>query len=277
MQVFTPNYRDSTLKHSESTRECETGCACHGSSCHGSGCICRDGGSVEQNTPHGNNRNHHHSTKLEDQNALQRLHFKTKPAQLQSSNLKETSPLGEAQLSKFSTHKLCSRECMFPYLHLTRLKTAGKIVLSCFVRFISSLLANSPRSKRSEHFRGNLLLALSTLLLSASFVTPIAAQNGIETQHESRSSSPFQPWVVIVAEIDSNPEPESGLELESVTGAQRTQPGPFQFPDLVIPVNRLFQYQIPSDAFRDLEAIVYYKVYQQKKLCRNITAEAPLY
>lgn len=236
MQPFTPDRRDSILncerrllQGSESTKGCsparegsETECSCQ-CYCLGYGsCHCWQRCSCNERKPQN----------LQNTSFSVELHRKLK-VEL------------NCQDSRISLHRVpqrAQRLCAHSSLHwrrhaLSRLSDSAELV-----HFLCFLLANSLR-RTGSHFRTNLHIALSLLLLSASILPSTAAQNGIEARQDSHSSSLFQPWV-----IDSNPDPQlSSTEM-------------FRFPDLVIPANKLFQYQIPSTAFQDLETILYYKV-----------------
>lgn len=99
------------------------------------------------------------------------------------------------------------------------------------------------------------LLFLQLLLFTSLLLQPVTAahdraqqQNRIQPpfQQSSYSRSPFQSWV-----ID---------DLHSSDDQNLTTSSEFQFPDLVLPTGRLFQYQIPPEAFQEMETIMYYQV-----------------
>lgn len=139
-----------------------------------------------------------------------------------------TSP---CQPSHFNKHK------HFLCLHAIGMQAS----LSSTFLFRSSSLANSFHKKRFLLF----------LLFLAILTHPSVAQTGIQSEQKSHSDSPFQTWVI--AEIDSRADSQTLDGMEPHRKA-------FQFPNFVIPVNKLFWYQIPDEAFSNIEEIHYYQV-----------------
>lgn len=148
-------------------------------------------------------------------------------------------------VAKTSCHKHLSRK-------LARLKG-----IAGFLNIVSYNLKHLCRIKKYTQFRTSLQVTFTFLLLTTFFSLSTSAQSADKIQQQSHSHSPFQSWVI--AEIS---DPGSELEV-SYDGTQRQrqrQHEPFRFPDLIIPVNKLFQYQIPAEAFEVMETILHYKV-----------------
>lgn len=129
--------------------------------------------------------------------------------------------------------RLINKDRQLFYWHIARLKSRGLYdVWQPFSHFLhlASLLAANLFSHQQKHKR----LTTFILLLLAILTQPAMAQDGSQSQQKSRSSSPFQSWVV----ADSSPVTMQAAE-------HRT----FQFPDFLVPVNHLFQYQLPWEEF----------------------------
>lgn len=153
---------------------------------------------------------------------------------------------GYSVLAQVSNFRLLLREKHFLYLHVTRLKLR-RLQIACFVHvlhFISSFLMAISLWHHCKQLRTHTTFTVCLLLLTT-FTHPSVAQNEMQSQNP-HSSSPFQPW--IIADIDSS------QELDSVK-----QSNLFRFPDFIIPANRLFQYQIPKEAF-SLQVLHHYQV-----------------
>ena len=96
--------------------------------------------------------------------------------------------------------------------------------------------------------RGFFKILFLFALLFSSLLHSSAAQNGGYAQQESLSKSTFQSW--IIGEISSDEDPMSNTSDNIL----------FQLPDFVIPTGRLFQYQIPNEAFSRMDSISYFQV-----------------
>ena len=79
------------------------------------------------------------------------------------------------------------------------------------------------------------------------------------TQRSRMSSFTFKSWVI--GEIDSSSTPLSSTSSSSSET--------FSFPDFVIPTNRLFLYDLPSDAFSHLQSIQHYQVSKWDCMCAS--------
>lgn len=134
------------------------------------------------------------------------------------------------------------RDNFFSVLHSTRLKLTRSPQA---VHFVSFLLVNFlyRRLRETKIFRS---LVLGLLLFSALILPTVVAQDGMEYRQKSHSGSPFEAW--LSGEIE--PVPISGIQQSEV----------FRFPDFVLPVSKLFQFELPRDAFRGIGVVELYKV-----------------
>ena len=137
------------------------------------------------------------------------------------------------------------------HFHSTRLKQRTQVwtLYSLLQHPISLSFANGASIKWRVRTNFATTLVLFLFLLS-SLIYPVASENGIEIQshQKSHSSSPFNSWTI--ADVDS--------DIPQVSEHSKSEP--FQFPDFVIAVNKLFQYQIPHAAFSDMELVQHYQV-----------------
>ena len=138
------------------------------------------------------------------------------------------------------------------HFHSTRLKQKTQVLwtlYSLLQHSISLSFASGASIKWRVRTNFATTLVLFLFLLS-SLIYPVASENGIgiQSHQKSHSSSPFNSWTI--ADVDS--------DIPQVSEHSKSEP--FKFPDFVIAVNRLFQYQIPHAAFSDMELVQHYQV-----------------
>lgn len=129
-------------------------------------------------------------------------------------------------------------------LHTTRLK-----LTKLHLQFPLFLLANF-LCKRWTQAKIVTSLVVSLLLFSALIPSTTALQ---DYRQKSHSGSTFKPWIIDDIEPDSKPTSEV---LNHVKQRQR-------LPDFVLPVNKLFQFELPGDAFGDVQ---HYQVCEKLKV-----------
>ena len=134
------------------------------------------------------------------------------------------------------TQQLCLYSTRLKLEHIKNLQTSN---------FLSFLPSFSAIFLHQKHLRTHLVLFFYVSLF-LSLVRPSISQNQFHSQQKSYSDSSFQSWETInsVQHIQEN-----------------TRVIEFQFPDFIIPAGKLFQFQIPDEAFTEMEDISYYQVF----------------
>lgn len=156
-------------------------------------------------------------------------------------NDQSLSMLGECQLLDRKNRARYFRDNFSSFLHITRLKLTR---LPNTLHFACFLLVNL-FCKRWHHAK----IAPALILSLVVFLTFVDSAAG--AQNENKPSS-HQTWTI--DEIDSIPISASEMSKR------------FQFPDFIIPANRLFQFDLPRNAFSELLNIHHYQVSQSTHL-----------
>ena len=140
---------------------------------------------------------------------------------------------------------------LYSFLNITRLKLARSLHLesSHAANFASFFIANFLCGRlRGAKFATTLLLCL---MLFTALVPSTRAEAQQNFGQKSHSTFPSEPWIIDDVESDS----EHVSEVSDHTEHRRKG-----LPDFVLPVNKLFWFELSKDAFGSNEAIQHYKV-----------------
>lgn len=159
--------------------------------------------------------------------------------------LASASNLPTAESCDSTMHRRHFRGNLHSFFNTTTLKLMSRMHLKLLqaAQFSHFLLANSLR-KRWTQAKIVTSLVISLLLFSALVPSTTALQ---DYRQKSHSSSTFERWIIDDVESDSKTTPDI-LEHRR------------RLPDFVLPVNKLFHFELPGDAFGNVEVTHHYQV-----------------